>query len=431
MKAIAGSAALRGRMLAAALLIGLSTAVLPPSCGAQLRKLAKPAGAPAATASNVPVAASQANLALGYTEFVSGTLLRVTCAERAKLYRDGALLGYTPMLLTLEPGLHSIEIVGIDKVDRRSVEVRGGIEGVTTLEAALRPYQGLLSVSCELPTQTAASITLSIDSLPPESIPADPITLEAGNHSLKVAAEGFTAYDAMVSVPRDGIARVAARLERGYPLRLDPMPPSGSVVLSIDDKGKTIRSMDPRAENLLPAGLAKFRIVLASGRTLDFEWDPASGKAAKAETMASLKFGNLPAGCSITVDGTPLPVAPDALFATVPPLAVQPGFHVIKVSKEGYVSALLWCDLAPGGEYVPTAALERDPRIVAREKAMRVTSFLTVGALASVTGLVLAQDSAAVGLSVDYQSYKNIKLASMGLVGGGVAFLCLGASFAL
>ena len=68
---------------------------------------------------------------------------------------------------------------------------------------------------------------------------------------------------------------------------------------------------------------------------------------------------------------------------------------------------------------------------MAKDKSLRVTSFLAAGAAVSLAGLVLAQDSVAIDLSADYQSYKAIKYASMGLVGGGAAFLCLGVTFAL
>ncbi len=184
--------------------------------------------------------------------------------------------------------------------------------------------------------------------------------------------------------------------------------------------------MDPRQGNLLPPGLARFRMVLSTGGSLEFKWDPASNSPARVNSMGTIRFGALPANCVVTLDGLALPT-----IGAAESLAVSPGFHFLKISKEGCLSALIWCDLSPGEVFTPTAALERDPRIVAREKTSRIASFLSAGAVAAISGLVLAQDDVAIGLSSDYQGYKALKYASIGLVGGGVAFLCLGATFAL
>lgn len=415
MKALCRLIPHRWKLLAASLLLGAMTALTPSPCGAQ--GASAPASAPAAAGA----------LSLGWTEMAAGPLVRVTCATRARVLSDGADVGYTPLLLSLAPGRHSIEIVGLDRVDRRTVKVAADIAGVTEIAALLRPYQGMVLIALEaagLPGSGSAA--LSIDGLPPAALPQGPFQLDAGRHSISVAADGYVPYAATIAVPRDGIAAVKARLEVGYPLRLEPQPPEGATVQLLDAGGKVLRSMDPRQQNMLPPGLARFRLVLSAGRSLEFKWDPASKSAAYVKWMGTLRLGALPANCSIALDGLALPN-----LGAADSLAVSPGFHFIKVSKEGYLSALIWCDLSPGEVYTPTAALERDPRIAAREKTSRVTSFLVAGVAVSLTGLVLAQDSVAIDLSADYQGYKTIKYASMGLVGGGVAFLCLGVTFVL
>jgi hypothetical protein len=404
----------RWKLLAASLLLGAMAALSPPPCGAQ--GISPPAGAPASTS----------GLSLGWTEFSAGPLVRVTCATRARVLSDGADAGYTPLLLALAPGRHAIEIVGMDRIDRRTVNVAAGIAGVTELAAALHPYQGMITISLETSGPLGVGAALSIDGLPPEALPQGPFQLDAGRHSISVAAEGFVPYAVNVDVPRDGIAAVRARLEGGYPLRLEPRPPEGATVQLLDAGGKVLRSMDPRQQNMLPPGLARFRLVLSAGRSLEFRWDPASKSAAQAKWTGTLRLGALPADCAIALDGLALPN-----FGAADSLDVTPGFHVIRISREGYLPAMVWCDISPGEVYTPTAALERDPRIVAKDKSLRVTSFLAAGAAVSLAGLVLAQDSVAIDLSADYQSYKAIKYASMGLVGGGAAFLCLGVTFAL
>lgn len=411
MKAMYRLAPRRWKLFAASLLLSALAAFSPWPCGAQGSAAPAPAG----------------TLSLGWTPAAAGPLVRVACAARAKVISDGVYVGYTPLLLALAPGPHAIEVVGNGMVDRRTVKVAADIAGVTELMAELQPYQGLVSIFCEIPGSFGAeNATLSIDGLPPAALPQGPFQLDAGRHSISVAADGYVPYAATIAVPRDGIAAVKARLEVGHPLRLEPQPPEGALVQLLDAGGKVLRSMDPRQQNMLPPGLARFRLVLSAGRSLEFKWDPASKSAAQVKWMGTLRLGALPANCSIALDGLALPN-----LGAADSLAVSPGFHFIKVSREGYLSALIWCDLSPGEVYTPTAALERDPRIAAREKTSRVTSCLIAGAAVSLTGLVLAQDSVAIDLSADYQGYKTIKYASMGLVGGGVAFLCLGVTFVL
>ncbi len=401
----------RWKLFAASLLLSILAAFSPWPCGAQGSAAPAPAG----------------TLSLGWTPAAAGPLVRVACAVRAKVISDGVYVGYTPLLLALAPGPHAIEIVGNGMVDRRALTISASVAGVTELMAELRPYQGLVSVSCEISGASGAGeATLSVDGLPSAPLPPGPIQLDAGRHMISVAADGCVPYAASVVVPRDGIAAVKALLEGGYPLRLEPQPPEGSLVQLLDAGGKIIRSMDPRQANLLPPGLARFRLVLSAGGSLEFKWDPASKIPARVNSMGTIRLGALPANCVVALDGLTLPA-----IGAAESLTVSPGFHFLKISREGCLSALIWCDLAPGEVYTPTAALERDPRIVAREKKSRVASFLAAGAAVSLSGLVLAQDDVAIGLSSDYQGYKALKYASIGLVSGGVAFLCLGASFAL
>ena len=365
-----------------------------------------------------PLLQEQASLekTLGWSDFASGRLLLVSCPVRAAICVDGVGVGFAPLLLELSPGEHLLEVVGNNVIDRRRLLVSSETGSLSRLEAVMAPYRGLLDISCNM-----EGAIITIDGMESGITPAKAFLLSEGSHSIRITAVGQVPFEREVLIPRDRSLAVNATLDAGYPLRFKSALPAGTIIQVLGQGDSLVRAFDLCKPPLLVAGLTRFRLMFPTGGSLDFSWDPSSSAPANVSILGTLRLGSLPEGTIAEVDGKVLPIG-----ETKGEISLMPGMHTLTVRRIGYIPTMFWCDLQPGGDYSPSIVFIRDPLIEAQKRKLIGLPLFLSGATMALGGVVFNADDMAISLSSDYQSYKLIKYASLGLIGGGLLTLFSG-----
>jgi hypothetical protein len=363
-----------------------------------------------------PRAAAQELASQTWPRIETARLLYLTCAVRAEVRLDGVLAGTTPILLELEPGERRLELSTREGVFRRRIGVLPASGELSRLEAVLEPYKGSLRIACE-----ESGALLSVDGLPSVALPSAPLPLAEGEHQVEVTAPGRITFHSPIRISRDATVDLRVELAKGFPLRFANPPPRGSVLVILSADGKSLRSIDPGAAELLPAGMARFRLRLPSGYGADFSWDPAGAEAAAPPYSGRLLLENLPAGVSVEIDGLAA-AAPDADAS----YTLVPGFHSLRIRRTGYMAIAFLCEIKPGEDTKPKLAFIEDRAFVQARKNALGLPFVISGGVLAAGGFVLNQDSSAIALSSDYESYKLWKYLGLGVFGVGLAALAAG-----
>lgn len=253
----------------------------------------------------------------------------------ARIFIDGADVGAAPGNIEVQGGTRTLAVRAeryLDHVQTLEVEGRGVRQPVSV---ELKPSWGSLEVSATTP-----GATLSIDGVPPVSLPSK-IDMPAGLHRLRISAEGAREWQSAVLLKAGELQRIGP-IELGAPdarLRVTSTPAGADITVGGVFRGRTPATV------ALPAGSDHDIAVSLQGyRSVERRVFASAGK----ELALAVALPAVPV--SLTVQGDP--VGADVVVGNVvkgkTPLTLElpARRHALELRKDGMQPERIDVDLS-------------------------------------------------------------------------------------
>jgi parallel beta-helix repeat protein len=240
--------------------------------------------------------------------------------------------GKTPNTITpVSPGYYTITLTLAGYKDwRKEVQVKGG--ETTNVHATLSQVTGSISV-----TSTPSGAGISLDGVPISGITSYTIpNVEPGYHTLKLTLAGYQDWKETVSVTAGKTVEIDATLTHISGSATVTSTPSGAAIYVETYLGDIYIGDTPYTNIDVSPGYYTITLTLADYQNWTKEVQVEGGETAYVhatldQATGSISVTSTPSGAGISFDDVPInEITP----YTIP--NVDPGYHTIKLTLEGY-----------------------------------------------------------------------------------------------
>jgi S1-C subfamily serine protease len=326
---------------------------------------------------------------------------------------DGRMLGETPLTIDgLQPGIHSLEIVGEVWSYRQEVVVAPG-RGLRVLAPRLSRRTGTLSV-----TSVPESAGAYLDGAPVGRTPLTLADLAAGEHVLHLREPGFYADPLEVRLPGDTTVSTQVVMEEGYPFILQNLPDGVAATFHNAATGASFSSGSPTH---LSAGAWELELDDPRYRPERVSVSiPEDGSfdARGLLRQGTLVIHGLDESMTLTISGEINPITSTFVRVELPV-----GSHEVVVDKPDYDSYDRVITIRASTVQRIRIDLTRSSEYVRRFTRRRVYPVAAAGLGLAAGGFILNNDNVSMQLARTYEGYVGIKLGTVGAIAAGGALL--------
>ncbi|MBI4726410.1 PEGA domain-containing protein, partial [candidate division TA06 bacterium] len=303
------------------------------------------------------------------------------CDQSSCLVEVGQLLGVQKMIggsIGKVSGVYSVELQMVDvKTSRLDMPFSRSYADGSKLLGAMK--EAAAEFSKWKPTAVAQAIApLSVDygglvirSTPPGAkifldgadvgtTPGQLSKIEAGEHQVIIAKDGYSSFSKTVTVAKNITTTVSAVLTKEYgSLSITSEPANASVF--IDGVSKGLTGSTGLSVSGLGIGAHKIKVTKAGYQAYEVEMTIESGDGNSLNAQLTPKPGSIvitstPGGASVTVDGTPRGNTPCSVTG------LEPGTYSVKVEKTGYQDGEISVNIGAGQSVAKAVVLRTQPQ---------------------------------------------------------------------
>ena len=224
----------------------------------------------------------------------NGSLLIETTSPGVEVTVAGAVVGRTPVSLSLAPGSYPVQLAGTGTRRDFRVDVASGATIVRHVDLPAAPEVSANAVGSLLVQTEPARLAISVDGVEKGTSPLTVTGLAPGEHQITVRAEGTVIRRSVTIQPNEHTVLVVSPVERSVPAAVANaaggwLTVASPIALTIREGGKVLGSTDSE-RLMLPAGehtlelnndalgfQARRTVKLEPGKTTALKVDPPNG----------------------------------------------------------------------------------------------------------------------------------------------------------